>query len=83
MEGRVIGFSLGEILHDTLFTHVEKADRAYKGAYQYLTQQFACLYGNQASYINREEDMGDAGLRRAKEAYHPITRLKKYIIEII
>ena len=79
---RVVGFSLGEKLGDTLFTHVEKADRSFKGAYQTLTNQFALTFGADARFINREEDMGDAGLRRAKNAYHPIALLKKYIVEV-
>ena len=82
-EGAVVGFSLGEVVNDTLFTHIEKADRTYKGAYQMLVNQFAAAYeGRGVSYINREEDMGDPGLRRAKQAYHPVELLKKYIVEV-
>ena len=79
----VVGFSLGEIIHDTLFTHIEKADRSVKGAYQMLVNQFAARFADgRVQFINREEDMGDEGLRRAKQAYHPITQLKKYSIEV-
>lgn len=80
-EGRVVGFSLGEIVGDTLFVHIEKADRSVKGAYQMVVNQFAARYGTgDVRYINREEDMGDMGLRIAKKAYHPVELLKKYAV---
>ena len=83
-DGAIVGFSLGEIVNDTLFTHIEKADRNCKGAYQMLVNQFAAAYGSgDVTYINREEDMGDPGLRRAKQAYHPVELLKKYVVEIM
>ncbi|MCI7473015.1 MAG: phosphatidylglycerol lysyltransferase domain-containing protein [Clostridiales bacterium] len=83
-DGSIVGFSLGEIVNDTLFTHIEKADRSCKGAYQMLVNQFAAAYaGENVTYINREEDMGDPGLRRAKQAYHPIELLKKYVVEVM
>ena len=83
-DGAIVGFSLGEIVNDTLFTHIEKADRNCKGAYQMLVNQFAAAYGSGGvTYINREEDMGDPGLRRAKQAYHPVELLKKYVVEIM
>ncbi len=83
IKGLVVGFSLGEIVNDTLFVHIEKADRTIKGAYQMLTHQFILQFENKnVTYVNREEDMGDMGLRTAKEAYHPIKLLKKYIVEV-
>ena len=80
--GKIIGFSLGEIANDTLFTHIEKADRGYKGVYQMLTNEFVRAFAQGLSYVNREEDMGDQGLRRAKEAYNPCKLLKKYTVEV-
>lgn len=79
----IVGFSLGEILNDTFFVHIEKASRAIKGSYQMLAHQIARNFANgKALYINREEDMGDLGLRKAKEAYHPIKMLKKFTVEV-
>ena len=79
----IVGFSIGEILRDTLYTHIEKADRNVKGAYQMLVKHFSQKYALEGiRYINREEDMDDAGLRRAKQAYHPVALLKKYCIEV-
>lgn len=82
VDGRIVGFSLGEQVNDTLFTHVEKADRTFLGAYQMLTNQFVKAFGAGIPFVNREDDMGDEGLRRAKEAYHPVALLKKYLVEI-
>lgn len=79
----LVGFSLGEILNDTLFVHIEKASRTIKGTYQMLTYQMALHFAKgKVSFINREEDMGDPGLKKAKEAYHPIKMLKKFAIEV-
>lgn len=80
VSGKVVGFSLGETVGDTLIIHTEKADRGYLGAYQMLTNQFARMYGASAQYINREDDMGDEGLRRAKLAYRPVTLIKKHTV---
>lgn len=80
---KVVGFSLGEIVGNTLFIHIEKADRKVKGAYQMVVNQAAIHFATpEVEYINREDDMGDPGLRTAKLAYHPIDMLKKYIVII-
>ena len=79
----IVGFSLGEIQNDTLFAHIEKADRNCKGAYQMLVNQFSTRFATgKVEFINREEDMGDPGLRISKQSYHPITQLKKYSVEV-
>lgn len=82
-DGAVAGFSLHEIIGDTMYTHVEKADRRVKGAYQMLVSQAAAAFAEgRVLYINREEDMGDEGLRRSKQSYHPLKLLKKYTVEV-
>lgn len=80
---KIIGFSFGEIIDNVLFTHIEKADRAFKGSYQMLTNQFSRMFGKNTEIINREDDTGDEGLRKAKQAYHPLELLKKYVVEVI
>ena len=79
--GKVAGFSVGEQVGDTLYVHIEKADRNIKGAYQTLNNRFAACFGKNAEYINREDDAGDEGLRKAKLAYHPIQLLEKFVVE--
>lgn len=79
----IVGFSIGEPVGNTLFVHIEKANKEVKGAYQMLVRLFAQNYVSDGIlYINREEDMGDPGLRASKTSYHPVKMLKKYIVEV-
>ncbi len=81
VDGEIIAMSIGEIVKDTLYCHIEKAHRDYPGAYQMIVKEFASdmmQYG--IKYINREEDVGDEGLRTSKLSYHPIQLLDKYCV---
>lgn len=60
--------------------HLEKADPAYRGAFQLINQQFVYRGLRGFSEINRQEDMGMEGIRQAKMAYHPVRLVKKYDI---
>jgi len=81
--GEIVGFSINEIVGDVLYTHIEKADRQCKGAYQMLVNQTAIAFTTDTvPFINREEDLGDLGLRTSKKSYHPIELLKKFTIEV-
>lgn len=81
--GKVIGFTVGEIVGDTFFCHIEKANTDYNGAYPMLTHLFLVRFLTpEVKYVNREEDVGDEGLRKSKQAYHPVEMLKKYTVEI-
>ena len=83
VDGEIVGFSLGEIIGDTLFTHIEKADRDYQGCYQMLVSQYARQFaGDGVHFINREDDAGDLGLRTSKLSYHPVTLLEKYTVTV-
>lgn len=76
--GEVVAFAFGERVGDTLYLHFEKADRAFDGAYEAINCLFVRNFAENALYVNREEDMGDEGLRRAKSAYCPIKMIDKY-----
>lgn len=77
-EGKIVAFTLGEVHGSTLFVHIEKALTSYQGSYQAIVSQFAKRFsGGQVKYINREDDLGDAGLRFSKLSYHPIGILEK------
>ena len=79
VEGKLAGFSIGERLTDDMFiTHIEKADINYKGVYTALMQAFTAEFAAGYRYINREEDLGIEGLRRAKRACRPVFMLEKY-----
>ena len=83
VDGQIVGFSLGEVVGDTLFTHIEKADRDYQGCYQMLVAQYAQQFaGEGVHFINREDDAGDLGLRTSKLSYHPVTLLEKYTVTV-
>ena len=58
--------------------HCEKANSEIRGLYPFINQQFLVHEFPQANLVNREDDLGLPGLRRAKESYHPIMKVKKY-----
>lgn len=75
---RVIALTLGEpSAADCFSIHFEKAFMEYRGAYQAINQQFVLQSLADYTYINREEDTGDEGLRKAKESYRPIFMVEK------
>ena len=83
VDEQIVGFSLGEVVGDTLFTHIEKADRDYLGCYQMLVSQFAQQFATGGvEFINREDDAGDLGLRTSKLSYHPVALLEKYTVTV-
>ncbi len=72
-EGKVVAFTLAEKINsDTLVIHFEKAYSEVQGAYAIINQEFLIHHADGITYVNREEDMGEPGLRKAKESYHPI-----------
>ena len=71
-EGQLIAFTYGcPVSDDTLDVCVEKADTSYEGAYTVINQLFAQHVPDRFIYLNREEDLGVEGLRKAKLSYHP------------
>ncbi|MBO4264744.1 MAG: GNAT family N-acetyltransferase [Clostridia bacterium] len=76
--GKLISVSVGEICFDTMINHIEKAMTEYEGVYPKTVCEFANAFCSSCAYINREEDMGDMGLRRSKMQYRPVQKLKKY-----
>jgi uncharacterized protein len=78
----VAAFSLGEHLNrDTAVCHFEKADPFTEGLYQLVNREFARLLFQECRYLNREQDLGDMGLRSAKLSYHPVELVKKYLVQ--
>ncbi len=75
---KVVAFAIGERVGDTLYMHFEKADRAFDGAYEAMNCLFVRNFGADVSFVDREEDMGDEGLRAAKRAYCPVAMADKY-----
>ncbi len=78
-DGKIQAMSLGEkYLDDIADLHFEKADRNVRGLYAAMCQAFAANAWNDVVYLNREEDMGIAGLRTAKQNLHPVMLWKRY-----
>jgi uncharacterized protein len=78
---RIEGFAIGEKLNnDTYVEHFEKANTNINGLYQYILYNFAKSIRGEFSYLNREQDLGIEGLRKAKESYYPVRMIKKYRI---
>ncbi len=77
-----VAYTLGEelVLGKSFVIHFEKAivTPQHKGVYQYVAQSFAESLPEKYETINREQDLGDPGLRRAKESYKPVGFTKKY-----
>lgn len=80
VDGKIAALTVGEVVDDVLYVHIEKANREYKGAYQTINRLFAreCYEKMGVRLINREDDTGDEGLRQAKLSYNPVDILHKY-----
>lgn len=79
--GEVIAFTIGEPLNpDTFVVHIEKAFAEIQGAYPMINQQFAEHAAAEYRYVNREEDTGAEGLRKAKLSYRPVFLVEKGIV---
>lgn len=84
VDGNLVAFTIGERLNqNTAVVHIEKANTDYKGAYTVINQQFAEQMLGEFMYVNREEDMGIAGLRKAKMSYLPDLMIEKYKGELV
>jgi len=80
VNGRPAAFCSGEsVAGGKMFAlHFEKAIDEYKGIYQFVNQDFARNLSESYTYINREQDLGDEGLRQAKMTYRPCAFVKKH-----
>lgn len=78
VEGRMVAFTFGARINAEAFdVCVEKADTAYEGAYAMINNEFVSRLPEDITYINREEDLGLEGLRKAKLSYQPDLILDK------
>ncbi len=79
INGKIEAFTIGEELNnDAAVVYIEVANPDIDGLAQHINQQFCRNEWAGFKYINREEDAGDAGLRKAKLSYHPIKLISKY-----
>jgi uncharacterized protein len=79
--GKVEAFTLGELLNpDTVVIHLEKANPEIQGLYALINQQFLEKEWSGVPLVNREQDLGEPGLRKAKESYHPESLVEKFTL---
>lgn len=85
VDGQPIGYTLGSPLYrgsDTFVVHFEKIATDHEGAYAAINNFFADLLKDEYKYLNREDDMGIEGLRRAKLSYYPDILLEKFTVRL-
>jgi hypothetical protein len=83
IDGRVEAFTLGELLNQqTAVVHIEKANPEIPELFAVVNQQFCENAWQDVSFVNREQDLGEAGLRKAKLSYHPNHLAEKFRIEL-
>ncbi len=81
VNGEIVAFTIGEkICGDTFVVHIEKAYAEIQGAYPMINQQFVSHECQEFTYINREEDTGSEGLRKAKLSYRPAFLVEKGMV---
>jgi len=84
VEGEIIAYTVAEALTtNTVVIHFEKGHTGYKGAYQAINNLFLASTAKGFEYVNREQDLDDEGLRKAKLSYNPVRFLKKYDVRFI
>lgn len=78
--GRIVAFSFGSALNAKVFdTHVEKALYDVTGAYNIINREMARAFCGGCQWINREDDVGEEGLRKAKLSYNPVRLEPKWL----
>ena len=86
IDGQPKGYSIGEMSVrggiSVGIVHFEKCDSSYDGIYQAINQLFAQRALPDADFINRQDDMGVEGLRKAKLSYHPSRLVEKYTVKV-
>lgn len=83
VDGKPEAFTAGEKLNsNTVVIHVEKANSAINGLYPLINQQFLANEWSEVEFVNREQDLGLEGLRKAKLSYNPAGFIEKYTVKL-
>ncbi|KRQ97512.1 hypothetical protein CP49_37970 [Bradyrhizobium valentinum] len=76
---KLVGFAVGERLNSNMFVeHHEKAEREFKGGYEYVLHVLAANIAAEATFINRGQYLGIPGLRQAKLSWRPAGLVEKF-----
>lgn len=79
VEERLVAFAYGSAVNqETFVVHAEKADTRFEGAFAMINRSLARQLEGRYRWINREEDLGIEGLRKAKLSYGPVALVEKY-----
>jgi hypothetical protein len=79
----MVAYTVAERLtRDSIVIHFEKGDTQYKGIYQAINQMFLAHSASNYALVNREQDLDDQGLRKAKLSYHPVDFVKKHRVTL-
>lgn len=83
IDGQMEAFTIGSYnpVENMAVIHIEKANPEINGLYQFINQQFLIEEFPEAEWVNREDDMGLEGLRKAKMTYYPVDYARKYLVE--
>ena len=81
IEGRIEGFTMGEMLNqNTVLVHLEKANHEIRGLFMALCSHFCHLFPSEVIFVNREQDLGLPGLRLSKESLRPDHMVRKFTV---
>ncbi|MGE4454211.1 MAG: DUF2156 domain-containing protein [Sphaerochaeta sp.] len=79
VDHNLTAFTIGEVIDQEMaIVHFEKADTSYRGIYSVINQLFVSEHLSDVHYVNRQEDAGIPGLRKAKLSYKPDRMVEKY-----
>lgn len=83
VDNEISAFTIGELANeDMAIIHFEKGRKDINGIYAFTNRTFVEMYLSEVTYINREQDLGIEGLRRAKKSYQPIKLEEKYCVNL-
>jgi uncharacterized protein len=83
VDDKIATFTVGEIVNnDMAIVHFEKGLKDINGIYAFTNKTFVEQYLSEVEYINREQDLGIEGLRKAKRSYYPIKLEEKYCVNL-
>lgn len=82
IDEKLEAFTMGEYINPNMaLIHIEKANPNIRGLYPFINQQFLVHEFSDVEFVNREEDLGIEGLRKAKLSYHPVRFVEKYTVK--
>lgn len=83
VDDKISAFTIGEKVNSNMaIIHIEKGSSSIRGIYTFTNKTFVENYLSDVKYINREQDLGIEGLRKAKRSYYPVKMGEKYCINI-